>query len=452
MSDPILKKKRENWGTRMGFILAAAGFAIGLGNIWRFPYLVGENGGGAFLLIYIVMVIVIGIPLFYVEAGLGRKAQAGAISGMRKLTKKGSPWVSIGWLGVLTTLLIFSYYLMIMGWLFAYFVKVGLGTFQGVTIDQAAGIYDEFIASPWLVTGYTIIPTIILAIVVIKGLKDGTEKFVRLLMPLLILMLIALSIFSLSLPGAWEGVVWYLQPDFSQITGGTVLQALGQAFFSIGIGMAAAFTYGSYLNKTQSNLVVDGTYVISLDTLVAFISGLVIFPAIFAFQMAPDSGPGLIFLTLPSIFDQMPGGTVFGFIFFLLIIIGALTTGVGFVETLTANTSELLRLDRKKSVLLVTGVSFLLSIPSILSQGPWSNIQIFGMDIFTFIDYFSGNIMLVIGSLLLSLYVVFKWKPENFIDDINVGTKNVKIPYTVKPILTFIIPVVIAVIFITGIL
>ncbi|MFA1818791.1 sodium-dependent transporter [Virgibacillus oceani] len=353
-------------------------------------------------------------------------------------------------LGVLTTLLIFSYYLMIMGWLFAYFVKVGLGTFQGVTSEQAAVIYEDFVANPWLVIGYTIIPTLILAFVVVKGLKDGTEKFVKVLMPLLIIMLIVLAVFSLSLQGSWEGFVWYLQPDFSQITGSTLLEALGQAFFSIGIGFAAAFTYGSYLNKNNSNLVIDGAWVISLDTFVAFISGLVIFPALFAFNMAPDSGPGLLFLTLPSIFDQMPGGTIFGLVFFLLFIIAALTTGAGFVETLAANASELLNLERKASVWLVTAVSFVLAIPSILSQGPWSNIQIFGMDIFTFIDYFSGNIMLVVGALLLSLYVVFKWKTENFIDDINVGTTDVKIPYVVKPIITFAIPIVIATIFISS--
>lgn len=452
MSDSIMDKKRENWGTRIGFIMAAAGFAIGLGNIWRFPYLVGEYGGGAFLLIYIAIIIIIGIPLFYVEAGLGRKAQAGAISGLRKLTKKGSPWVSIGWLGVLTSLLIFSYYLMIMGWLFGYLVKVALGSFDGVTLEQSAAIYDDFIASPWLVTGYTIIPAIILAIVVIKGVKDGTEKFVRLLMPLLILMLIALTVFSLSLEGSWSGVVWYLQPDFSQINGEAVLAALGQAFFSIGIGMAAAFTYGSYLNKNNSNLVEDGIWVISLDTFVAFISGMVIFPAIFAFGMAPNEGPGLIFLTLPSLFEQMPGGTIFGLVFFLLVIVAALTTGVGFVETLAANASELLQLDRKTSVWLVSAVSFLLAIPSILSQGPWSNIQIFGMDIFTFIDYFSGNIMLVIGALLLSLYVVFKWKTENFIDDINVGAGKIKIPYAFKPVLAVVIPIAIAAIFISGLI
>src|SRR5690625_167097 len=216
--------------------------------------------------------------------------------------------------------------------------------------------------------------------------------------------------------------------------------------------MAAAFTYGSYLNKNNTNLVEDGIWVISLDTFVAFISGMVIFPAIFAFSMAPNEEPGLIFLTLPSIFEQMPGGTIFGLVFFLLVIVAALTTGVGFVETLAANASELLKLDRKTSVWLVTGVSFLLALPSILSQGPWSHIEVFGMDIFTFIDYFSGSILLVVGALLLSLYVVFKWKTENFIDDINMGAAKIKIPYVIKPVIAVLIPVAIAVIFISGLI
>ncbi len=211
--------------------MAASGFAIGLGNIWRFPYIAGNNGGGAFLLIYLLIVLVIGVPLFYAEAGLGRKAQAGAITGMRKLAGKGSPWVSIGWLGTLAALLIMSYYLMIMGWLFAYFFNIGIGTFQGITSEQAAVIYEDLISNPLAVLGYSIIPTLLLGIIVSKGVKDGIEKFVKTVMPLLFVMLICLAVFSLSLPGSFEGVVWYLKPDFSQINANTVLAALGQAFF-----------------------------------------------------------------------------------------------------------------------------------------------------------------------------------------------------------------------------
>ncbi|QKY70193.1 sodium-dependent transporter [Lentibacillus sp. CBA3610] len=452
MKSPDEKQGRESWGSRLGFIMAASGFAIGLGNIWRFPYVAGENGGGAFLLIYIMIVIVIGLPLFLAEAGLGRKAQSAAITGLRKLNGKGNPWVSIGWLGTITALLVTSYYLMIMGWLFAYFFKVGIGSFQGISSDQAAVIYEDFISNPVAVIGYTIIPTLILGFIVAKGVKSGIEKFVKMVMPLFIVMLIILAVFSLSLPGSFEGVVWYLKPDFSQITGGTILAALGQAFFSIGIGFAAAFTYGSYLKPKKSNLAEDGVWVISLDTFIAFLSGLVIFPALFAFQMEPNSGPGLIFMTLPSLIEQMPLGYLFGLLFFFLIIIGALTTGVGLIETLAVNTAELLDISRKTSVWLIIGATFILAIPSILSQGPWSHVQIFGMDIFGFVDYFSGNILLTLGGLLLALYVVFQWKVRNFIDDINFGTGSIRLPEALKPIVTYVIPLVIAAIMVSGLL
>lgn len=452
MKSPDKKNEREGWGSRAGFIMAASGFAIGLGNIWRFPYVAGENGGGAFLLIYIVIVIVIGIPLFLAEAGLGRKAQSAAITGLRKLNGKGSPWVSIGWLGAITALLVTSYYLMIMGWLFAYFFKVSIGSFQGVTSEQAAVIYEDLVSNPVAVIAYTIIPTLILGFIVSKGIKHGIEKFVKTFMPIFIVMLIILAVFSLSLPGSLEGVVWYLKPDFSQITTNTVLAALGQAFFSIGIGMAAAFTYGSYLKPKKSNLAADGVWIISLDTFIAFLSGLVIFPALFAFQMEPNSGPGLLFMTFPTLIDQMPLGTLFGLLFFFMIIIGALTTGVGLIETLADNTAELLDMKRKTSVWIVIGVTFILAIPSILSQGPWSHVRIFGMDIFGLVDYFSGNILLTLGGLLLALYVVFQWKVRNFIDDINFGTVFIRVPEASKPIITYIIPLVIAAIMISGLI
>lgn len=452
MKSPDKKNEREGWGSRAGFIMAASGFAIGLGNIWRFPYVAGENGGGAFLLIYIVIVIVIGIPLFLAEAGLGRKAQSAAITGLRKLNGKGSPWVSIGWLGAITALLVTSYYLMIMGWLFAYFFKVSIGSFQGVTSEQAAVIYEDLVSNPVAVIAYTIIPTLILGFIVSKGIKHGIEKFVKTFMPIFIVMLIILAVFSLSLPGSLEGVVWYLKPDFSQITTNTVLAALGQAFFSIGIGMAAAFTYGSYLKPKKSNLAADGVWIISLDTFIAFLSGLVIFPALFAFQMEPNSGPGLLFMTFPTLIDQMPLGTLFGLLFFFMIIIGALTTGVGLIETLADNTAELLDMKRKTSVWIVIGVTFILAIPSILSQGPWSHVRIFGMDIFGLVDYFSGNILLTLGGLLLALYVVFQWKVRNFIDDINFGTGFIRVPEASKPIITYIIPLVIAAIMISGLI
>lgn len=444
--------KKDTWGTRLGFILGASGFAIGLGNIWRFSYVAGENGGGAFLLIYIIMVILIGIPLFLIESGLGRKSQASAIPGLRKLTKKGSPWVAIGWIGVITAILITSYYLMIMGWIVAYIYKIITGSFTGVTSDEVGVIYDNLISNPWEVIGFTLIPTIIIALILSRGVREGIEKFVKIVMPLLFIMIIFLTFYSLSLPGSMEGLIWYLKPDFTEINASIFLEALGQAFFSIGIGFAAAFTYGSYLKPKETNLVEDGVWVISLDTAIAILSGLIIFPALFAFGMEPNSGAGLLFVSFPMLMEQMPFGNVFGFTFFFLVILAAVTTGVGLVEGIVANTRELFHLKRKTSVWVVTLFVFLLSIPSILSQGPWSSFTIFGRDIFSFVDYVSGNILLVLGGLLMSLYVVFKWTFKDFQQEINYGTNWLKIPDIAKPIIVFAIPIIILIILISGLL
>lgn len=441
-----------SWKSRVGFILGSAGFAIGLGNIWRFSYVAGENGGGAFLFIYLLIVLIIGIPLFLIESGLGRKSQASAITGLRKLTAKGSPWVSIGWLGVITAMLITSYYLMIMGWITAYLYKIVTGTFNGVTSGKVAVIYEQLISNPWEVISFTFIPTLMIALILSKGVREGIERFVKIVMPLLFLMIICLAIYSVSLPGATQGLIWYLKPNFSEVTGSTFLEAMGQAFFSIGIGFSAAFTYGSYLKPNDSNLVQDGIWVVSLDTAVAFLSGIVIFPALFAFSMEPNSGAGLLFLSFPMLMEQMPFGNLFGFTFFLLVILAAVTTGVGLIEGVVANTLELFHLKRKTAVWLITGIIFLLSIPSTLSQGPWSFITIFDRDIFNFVDYLSGNVLLTLGGFLLSLYVVFQWTFENFQYDINIGTKRLKIPSKAKPIIIFIIPIVIFIILISGLL
>lgn len=441
---------RANWGSRLGFILGASGFAIGLGNIWRFSYVAGENGGGAFLFIYLFIVLLIGVPLFLIEAGLGRKSQASAIIGLRKLTRKGSPWVAIGWLGVITAVLITSYYLMIMGWITAYIYKIITGEFIGITSESVVSIYESHISNPLEVIIFTLIPTIIIAFVLSKGIQEGVERFVKIVMPFFFIILLVLAIFSVSLPGAIDGLVWYLKPDFSQVTASTFLEAIGQAFFSIGIGFAAAFTFGSYLNPKRSNLVADSVWVIILDTAVAFLSGIIIFPALFAFSMEPDSGPGLLFLSFPLLMDKMSFGSVFGFVFFFLVIIAAITTGIGLIEGVVANTVELFKIDRKKSVWLVTGGIFLLGIPSILSQGPWANFAILGMDIFSFVDYVSGNILLTIGGLLLSFYVIFHWSFEQFQYDVNLGATILKIPNIAKPLMIFVIPFMIMIILISS--
>jgi NSS family neurotransmitter:Na+ symporter len=447
-----INNERESWGSRFGFIMATAGFAIGLGNIWRFPYVVGMNGGGAFLLLYVIICIVICVPLFMAEVSLGRKTQLNPISGMRKLTKKGSPWVFIGWFGSIAALLIMSYYLMIIGWIFSYVIKVGMGSFNGASTEQIANIYTNLVSNPVQVILFTIPPAVLLGLIVTRGLKNGVEKACKIMMPALFIMLVLLAIRSITLPGASEGLKWYLTPDFSKITGSTVLAALGQAFFSVGIGMAAAFTYGSYLNPKSSNIPNDGILVVIFDSLIAIVAGLVIFPALFAFDMVPDAGPGLIFLTMPKLFSQLPGGNLFGVVFFFLLILASLSTGIGFVESLSSTTAELLNINKKKSVWLTIGVMLVLGFPSIMSQGPWADVLIFGKNFFDLTDFISGNILLTAGALLLSLYTAYVWKFEGYMEDTNINTGKIKISKWWKPIVCYLIPVVVFIFLITGLI
>ena len=446
------EKKRESWGSRFGFIMATAGFAIGLGAIWRFPYMVGVNGGGAFLIVYILISAIIGIPLFIAEVGLGRKTQLSLILGMRKLTKKGSPWVGIGWLGALGSLVIMSYYVMILGWMLAYCVKMITGQFNGQSVEQISSIYSNFISNPSQVIFFTLIMVIVLGIIVNKGLKNGIETSCKYLMPALLVILVILAIRSLILPGAFEGVKWYLTPDFSKINGQVILAALGQAFFAIGIGVAAAFVYGSYLDKKNSNVPSDASIIVIVNTLIAIIAGLVIFPAIFSFGMSPSEGPGLTFITMPNLFSKMAGGQIFGIAFFTLVIIAGITSGIGYLEAIACTVGEAFNINRKKAIWGTLALIFLLSIPCILSQGPWADFKILGRNIFDFMDWLSGNILMPLGALLISIYTAYKWKFENYKDEINIGTKRFKIQKWWKPIIVYVIPVAVAIIMITGLI
>lgn len=314
--------KRESWGSRFGFIMAAAGFSIGLGNIWRFPYLTGVNGGGAFVLVYLLIVLLIGIPLFTMEMSLGRKTQLNPVEGMRHLTRRGSIWVLFGWLGVISAFLILTYYIQIMGWILAYLFKMISGSLRGLTADQYVLAFANFTSNTVAVSGFTLACAIIIGLISARGLENGIEKACKIMMPTLFIMLIILAIRSLTLPGAMKGLRWYLSVDFSKINGSVLLAALGQSFFSIGIASGGAFIYGSYLKK-DSDIPTDATIIVAFDTLAAIIAGLVMFPAIFALGLRPDVGASLLFVTMSNLFNRLPAGSLFGGMFFLLIFFAA---------------------------------------------------------------------------------------------------------------------------------
>lgn len=442
-------KNRENWGSRFGFIMTAAGFSIGLGNIWRFPYLVGTNGGGAFVLVYLAICLLIGIPLFTMEMGLGRKTQRNPVEGMRSLTKKGSPWVLFGWFGVLAAFIILTYYIQIMGWIVAYLVKMVTGELAGLTVPEYTLAFQNFIANPMAVVGFTLACTVIIGLISAQGLEKGIEKACKIMMPALFAMLIILVIRSLTLPGAMAGLKWYLTPDFSKITANTFIAALGQCFFSIGIASGGAFIYGSYLDK-DSNIPEDGLFIVGFDNLAALIAGAVIFPAIFALGLETDSGSSLLFITMSNLFNQLPLGNFFGAMFFLLIFFAALSSALGYLEPIVMTCTELFKMNRSKAVWLSLAAIFVIGIPPILAQGPWSHILIGGRNFFDFADYLSGNIMMPLGALILSLYVAFVWKFEHYQSEINVNTKKFKVFDWWKLLVVGLIPVALILILITG--
>lgn len=444
---------RESWSSRLGFILATAGFAIGLGNIWRFPYLAGTNGGGAFVLVYVLIAVLVGIPLITAEISMGRQAQATPIVGLRALTgSPRSPWTLIAWLGLLAAFLIESYYFVILGWAAAYAVKVGNGSFAGDGPEQVAETFRGFIASTGEVELYAVGVMLLTGLVVSRGLREGLEKAAKWLMPILFLFLVALAIGSLTLPGAMAGLAWYLKPDWSAINASMALTALGQVFFSIGIGMAAAFVYGSYLEPKGGDVPGGAATVVAFDTLAALLAGLVIFPAVFAYGLAPDSGPGLLFVTMGNVFARAPAGALAGAAFFVLVFIAGFTSVIAVLEGLASTLSETWGIRRPVAIWGTLAALFVVGVPSALSFGPWSDVTPFGMDFFTLIDWVAVKICLPLGGLLIALYTAYGWGFDRFRAETNLGAGRITVQRAWKPFLKYVIPAAVAIVTITGLL
>jgi NSS family neurotransmitter:Na+ symporter len=332
-----------------------------------------------------------------------------------------SPWNAIGVLGIAAGGLIQCYYVMLIGWILGYFVMIVTGRLAGASPEALAATFASFTSTPGPVIGYTALVFAALALLVGRGLRAGLERLSKVAMPLLFLLLIALAVRSVTFPGAAAGLRWYLSPDLSAISAPMALAALGQAFYSIGIGMAAAFCFGSYLEREGTDVPGNAALVVLFDTGVAFLAGLVIFPALFAFGLAPDTGPGLVFLTMTNLFASMPAGQLFGGLFFLLLLLAALTSAAAMHEVLTVTVVDLTAVRRRSMSWITAGIVFVLSIPVILSQGPWSRLRLFGMDLFALADTVSGNILLPAGALVLTLYTAFVWGFDSFRRDVHHG-------------------------------
>lgn len=406
---------RGQWSSKIGFIFAAAGSAIGLGNIWRFPYVVGENGGAAFVLLYVFFVVVIGLPYMFAELALGRSVQRNPVGAIEAI-KPGSTWKGVGYLGVLTGLGILSFYGIIAGWTVGYIYKMIVGN---------PGGFGEFIADPWLVIGLFAFFIFITALIVHGGVSGGIEKWSKILMPIFFILLVGLIIYSVSLDGAEKGLSFYLMPDFSKITGKTMLAALGQAFFSLSLGMGLMITYGSYVSKKE-NLVSSGIYIALFDTMIAVMAGLIIFPALFAMGKSPEAGPTLVFVVFPELFVNMPGGLVVGSLFFILLSVAALTSTISLLEVPVAYVVDEKKMNRKTVVWIVAFVAFIIGLPSALSNGASEYFTHFGWiperltkpDFLSHMSFIFGDFSLAFGAFVLSIFIGWVWGAEKAADEL----------------------------------
>lgn len=409
--------QRGLWNSRLGFILAASGSAVGLGNIWKFPYIVGQNGGGAFVLIYILCTIAVGLPIMLAEFTIGRKTNLNPVGAFQALKPK-KYWVTIGYMGVLAGFLILSFYGVVGGWTLAYIFKSFTHTVSNFSSPKEAGqFFGSFIENTWEILFYHALFMGICVSIVLRGVHSGIEKACKILMPTLVIILILLMFRALTLPGAIDGVAFYLKPDFSKIDPQTILIALGQAFFSLSLGMGCMLTYGSYLPE-QENLTSATVYVVVFDTMIALLVGMVIFPAVFAMGLEPAEGPSLVFSVLPAVFVNMPFGNLVSITFFALLAIAAITSGISLLEVVVAYFIDQRKWERKKAVFITSAVIFAFGVPSGLSFGVLSDAKLFGMTFFDHVDNIASNYLLPAGGMLTAIFVGWVWGTKSAEEEI----------------------------------
>ncbi len=393
---------RATFGGRISAVLVAAGSAVGLGNIWRFPYIAGENGGGAFLLIYLGCILLMGLPLMVSEFSIGASTRKNAVGAYRQLDKR---WTGLGYLGVLSSALILGFYLVVAGWTAEYTIHslAGDAVVTNGTPEAHTTLFNTFITHPWKPLLYAVGFSLATHLIIVLGVQKGIERASKWMMPLLFLFLIILAVRSMLMPNGLEGLKFFLKPDFSKVTTDSFLVAVGQAFFSLSIGLGTMITYGSYF-KPQTRVQNTALQVTMLDTLVAVMAGLMIFPAVFSAGIEPASGPSLVFITLPSIFSSMPLSALWSSIFFLLLAVAALTSTISMHESVTAYLSEEWHICRKAAAWITTLFTTLLAVLSSLSLGAWSWMKINGLSLFDALDYVTANVMLPVGGLLTCIF------------------------------------------------
>ncbi len=441
--------KRDSFGSRIGVIAAAAGSAVGLGNIWRFPYILGENGGGAFLIIYLVIVFSIGIPVMMSELVIGRRTQRNPVGAFRMLSSR-RPWFLVGMMGIVAAFMILAFYTAVAGWTLEYIYQTLKGGFVGKSSAELSGMFESFRSESLRPALWFSVFLLATSAIVLGGVRKGIEKSTKIMMPLLFILLIVMCIKALTLPGAGKGVEFLFRPDFSKITGNTVLMALGQAFFSLSIGMGTLITYGSYIPK-DNKLGSTAVQVSMVDLLVAVLAGIAIFPAVFAFGISPSSGEALTFIVLPSIFQQMTGGMIFAFAFFFLLAIAALTSTISVLEVIVAYFSEQLNLSRRTAIIIATASMFILGISASLSWGMMSDVKLFGLNIFDLFNYTTANILLPLGGFLIVAFLGWFFPGRDTKDELsNGGTMRLRYYSLYRFAIRFLAPLAIALVFLNG--
>ncbi len=441
--------KRGNFGSKFGIIAAAAGSAIGLGNIWRFPYVAGSNGGGAFLIIYLIFVFGIGIPVMLSEFVIGRATQRNPYDAFKRLKPKGH-WYIIGIMGIFAAFMILAFYGTVAGWTLEYLYQSAINGFKGRSAGEINQMFETFNTDTLRPVMWQIIFMLLTAAIVIGGVEKGIEKYTKILMPLLLVIIIILCVKALLLSGAREGISFLFKPDFSKITPDVILSALGQAFFSLSIGMGTLITYGSYIRKTD-NLGSSAAIVVVADTVIAILAGVAIFPIVFHFGLKPTEGVGLVFKTLPNIFPQMAAGTIFALLFFVLLSVAALTSSISLLEVIVAFFVERLKMKRIHATTFATvSVSYLGTLCA-MSQGGFSDFRLFNMNFFDLLDSTSAKILLPLGGCFIALFVGwFYGKGKTWREISNRGKLKVGYLNIFMFLIKYIAPLAIALVFLNG--
>ena len=452
-------EKRETFSSRLGFVLISAGCAIGLGNVWRFPYITGKYGGAAFVLLYLLFLVILGLPVMVMELAVGRASQRSIALSFQRLEPKGSKWHWYSYVGFAGNYLLMMFYTVIAGWLLYYFVKMLRGDFVGLDTEGVAGQFGQLMGAPGVMTLYMVIVVCIGMLVCAQGLRNGVERVNKIMMVCLLALMVILAVNSVMLEGAGEGLRFYLQPNFhnlaynaegSWILGEVVFAAMGQAFFTLSLGIGAIAIFGSYIGK-EHRLAGEALRIGVLDTCVAFVAGLIIFPACSAFGVSTGEGPSLVFITLPNIFNAMPMGRLWGAAFFLFLSFAALSTVIAVFENIISFTMDRWRMSRKKAVLINFAGVLVLSMPCVLGCSLWSGFTVLGMDVSGIEDFLVSQNILPLGSLLYVLFCTSKrgWGWNRFLSEANQGDGLV-FPKGVRFYVSYILPVIVLFIFVMG--